>query len=640
MTTETRRTAPADRGAHPTSAGGQPPGYPPSPGAGQTPRGQADNGLSATADSYPPRIVPAPLADSPRTAARGQSTDSRPADSTPRTAPATDKSPRPTDSTKPSADSADRPWWKRAKPAKPAQSVKPSADETADNGPGWLERRREKKAKRRAEETDMRARRALVAEQAGGHGALGGWWVAMWSFGTTTAISALAALFFSMGNVSETAMAAGLPYAISMAISPTTDAVVIGLTVTVQYLVMAGSTAKYIRAAKAALIFSAAVMLLINCLPSVIGALTTEYAGPIMKASKDFTPAQDQLTASQLWWKATLEAIVPGILVMWSHVGPKIAEAFAEIRDRANRAALAKVDLRTMATERDRAAAEQDRAAAAAAREAAEHSAAKLREAAEEAAAELRRIAVRDADEIRAAASHKAAEMLHLVDGDAETIRQRVSAELSADKQQAVRELAEARRIRAEAEIAAADAARQAENARREAQHLLDAARRNASRTAESAGVEADLLSVRARAELAEARRLVEQAAADKAAADKARQESADNLRAAEELVAEMTGGSPAVRGQRGGQAGGQPGNPAGLHGVPTIGGRKSGDELKAERVAAVKQARPDWATHPPTQSEIAQIIGASGGSATSPVRKQLAEDAIALQAAADGVPA
>lgn len=622
MTTETRQTEPAAWRTAAPADGTLSATTPDSPSTGVMRRGQTTSGLSASAADSPPRTTPPPAADNHSRTNRSPRTTPQAADNPPRT-----DNPRP--GGQPSADShtdknraADKtPWWRpNRRPEPPKPPTDKIADKAADTAPGWAERRRLKRQATRDDITDVRARRALIAEQTGGSSGMGGWWIAMWSFGTTTLISALAALVFSMGNVSSTAMAAGIPWLISMAISPTVDVVVIGLTVVVQFMVLAGASPQYVRSAKRMLIFSAAAMLLINSAPSVIGAMTTDYAGPLMHATRDYTPAVDQLTATQLWWKAAIEAIVPGILVLWSHVGPKIAEGLGEIRHRTNLAALAKVEVRTLATEQDRAAADAARAAAAA----------ELADAREQATA-LRRMAELEVEQLRAAAAKQAAQLRQDADSQAEALRRELSANLSADRDTAAREMAKARQMMLEAQALVDNARADRDAAQRTAERLVEEARRTAEQTTVRAGHEVEMLNSRAATELAQARQLAAQAAADKAAAEEKLRLSADNLRAAEQLLAEATADSTPVHGQRGGQAGGQPAVRRAVPAQPPAAGRLSAEELLDRRVALVKQAREDWAVKIPTQGEIAEIIGVTGGSATSPVRKRLAEEASAL---------
>ncbi len=59
----------------------------------------------------------------------------------------------------------------------------------------------------------------------------------------------------------------------------------------------------------------------------------------------------------------------------------------------------------------------------------------------------------------------------------------------------------------------------------------------------------------------------------------------------------------------------------------PTTGRRATAEELLVRRVAAVKQACPGWMRKLPSQARIGEVIGATGGAATSAVRKQLAAD-------------
>jgi hypothetical protein len=263
--------------------------------------------------------------------------------------------------------------------------------------------------------------------------------------------------------------------------------------------------------------------------------------------------------------RAALEAVTPALLIAWAHVGPKLVRLFVEIRqDVADRAHQVDVS-RTIATEADRAAA-----------------AAALADAVRDAAAVREQVA----EELAAAAA----------------VRQR---------EQDAADAADRERSRAERELAdsLADRGRSADAQAAQREHA------------------ARLTADRATAELAEAHRLVAAAAADKAEAERVREQAAADRRAAEELLAAAESASrprttPRTTPRTAASDGDQADDPA------PSGGRKSGDQLLAERVAQAKKLWPGWATDLPKQGEIMLACGLKSAGQASAVRKQLATEA------------
>lgn len=369
----------------------------------------------------------------------------------------------------------------------------------------------------------------------------------------TTVITGIASLVFSYGNVRNTLIGLGWESWLASLYTPAVDVTVIGLILVGQYLVTAGIEPHRLARANRLLAGAGLAMLGANVAPSLI----TGYA-------------HDQPAA---YGRALADAVLPAILIAWSHIGPYLIGLFAEIRDKAEAAALDVATQRTIATE-------ADRAAAAAA----------------------------------------------LTDALAEAERIRT---------EAGEELAAAAAVRQREERAAQDAERErTESSRKLADWIAEQERTTADRVAtrersvgsEAAGKmrQAELLAERAQAELAEARRIAAQAAADRERATSERDAAAADRRAAEELLAGATAPAPRERTPRErtprepADAGTQADNVTSVAGRMTI----------TDRVAAWQAAHPEWASEPvPGQQEIKDFWpGLSSADTISKVRQKLEE--------------
>jgi hypothetical protein len=264
--------------------------------------------------------------------------------------------------------------------------------------------------------------------------------------------------------------------------------------------------------------------------------------------------------------RAALDAVTPALLIAWAHVGPKLVHLFVEVREKA-RSEARQVDVeRTLATEADRAAA-----------------AAALTEA----LAEAERLRTEASEELAAAAS----------------VRQREAeaAQLAEqERTRALRELAERMDEQERTTLARL--------ANRERTSETDAARRTR---------EAELLAQRAQAELTEARRIAEAAAAERTAA-------AEDRRAAEELLASVPSVQPpSVRRERTERTRPEPAGDGGT--VTSVSGRMS----VAQRVDMWKSANPGWSTMPtPSQQDLKDFFpGLSSADTISKIRQRIDED-------------
>lgn len=366
-----------------------------------------------------------------------------------------------------------------------------------------LRRRRRKPT----ESVEDKARRAWLADQGATVGIPRGHGWAFFALLVTTIVSGGSSFWFVFGNVTDIAAMVGVPYAQQRVVSPAIDVIVIGLTVYVHYLVMANGDPAVIRLTRRLLVGASAIMLLMNATPPVLAALTTNYAGPLMKATESFTPTFDRMTTGQLWGRAALDVVITGSLVAWSHWGPRVFSGLAGIQARSDRAALKLVADRTFATEADR---------AEAARLLAERTAL-----VDQARAEATALLDRARSEAAALVGSARSEATALLDQAASDRR------------------------------AAAVAARSATDTTTEADQLRD----RAGREAEALIAEAQAAAARARktlederaeiaqerAEMARRREQLEQQAAEKRAKLEREQESlADDRRALEELAAEV----------------------------------------------------------------------------------------------------
>lgn len=300
-----------------------------------------------------------------------------------------------------------------------------------------------------------------------------------------TVVTGLASLLFSFGNVRNTLVDLGWEKWLASLYTPAVDVTVIALIVVGQYLVNAGIAPERLTQANRLLAGAGLAMLGANVAPSVISGYVHDH------------PAD--------YGRAVADAVLPAILIAWSHTGPLLIGLFAEIRNAAEAAALDVVERRTWATE-------ADRAEAAAALADARTEAARILAAASEAADQLRAEA---SEELAAAAS----------------VRQREAEAAAA------------------AELQRTNAARSltsslAEQERTTLAEIADRKRR-AETEAAGAGRQAELLAQRAQAELTEARRLAAEAAEKLRAAEAEKESAAEDRRVAEELLAAATAGRP-----------------------------------------------------------------------------------------------
>lgn len=127
-------------------------------------------------------------------------------------------------------------------------------------------------------------------------------------------ITVLLALAFTFGNVWDLARSLHVERHVAPLIGPTVDITAIGLLVVVPWLVLAGVREDDLRAARRLMMLAGFLTLALNSAPSAIHGWT----------GRDATA----------WGRAVVEAIVPTLLIAWSHVGPKLIGKFMEARDR------------------------------------------------------------------------------------------------------------------------------------------------------------------------------------------------------------------------------------------------------------------------------------------------------------------
>jgi len=378
-----------------------------------------------------------------------------------------------------------------------------------------------------------------------------------------TVVTGLASLLFSFGNVRNTLVGLGWEKWLASLYTPAVDVTVIALIVVGQYLVNAGIAPERLARANRLLAGAGLAMLGANVAPSLISGYVTDH------------PAD--------YGRAVADAVLPAILIAWSHTGPYLIGLFAEIRNDAEAAALDVVERRTWATEADRA-----EAAAALA----------------DARAEALRI-VADATEA------------------AEKLRAEASEELAAAASVRQRE-AEAAAV---AELQRTNATRALSSSLAEQERTTLAAlaeqKRRAETEAAGAGRQAELLAERAQAELAEAHRIASEAAEKVRAAEAERAAAAEDRRVAEELFAAAQAAGQTRRRDR-------PERPErvdqdGPEKVTSVTGRLSLEQ----RLAMWKDAHPTWRTDPtPGQKEITDFFeGLKSADTISKFRTRLEEE-------------
>lgn len=289
-----------------------------------------------------------------------------------------------------------------------------------------------------------------------------------------TVVTGLASLVFSYGNVRSTLIGLGWETWLASLYTPAVDVTVITLILVLQYLASAGVAQNRLRKPTWLLAGAGLAMLGANVVPSLITGAVKHQGGA--------------------YGRALADAVLPAILIAWSHIGPYLLTLFTEIRTEAEAAALEVQERRTWATEADRA-----------------EAAAIL----ENAHTEAERIRAAASEELAAAASVRQAEEAAAV----AAARQRTAAARDLDDQLAERERMAARQLADRERVVGTEAA--------------------------GAMREAELLAARAKRELAEAERMtasigdqVAAAASDLKRAEAERRAAAEDRQAAEEILA------------------------------------------------------------------------------------------------------
>lgn len=127
-------------------------------------------------------------------------------------------------------------------------------------------------------------------------------------------ITVVLALVFSFANVWDLDLTLGVEYHVAALIGPAVDITAVGLLVVVPWLVLAGAPAERLRPANRLMAAAGFLTLALNSAPSAI----TGWVHHDPRA----------------WGRAVVEAIVPFLLIAWSHVGPKLIALFVEVHGR------------------------------------------------------------------------------------------------------------------------------------------------------------------------------------------------------------------------------------------------------------------------------------------------------------------
>jgi hypothetical protein len=130
----------------------------------------------------------------------------------------------------------------------------------------------------------------------------------------TFVITVLLALAFSFGNVWDLSTTLGVERHVAPLIGPAVDLTAIGLLVVVPWFVLAGASGDQLKAANRLMRLAGFLTLALNSGPSAIRG----WVGGDATA----------------WGRALVEAIVPTLLIAWSHVGPLLIGLFVEVRER------------------------------------------------------------------------------------------------------------------------------------------------------------------------------------------------------------------------------------------------------------------------------------------------------------------
>jgi hypothetical protein len=133
----------------------------------------------------------------------------------------------------------------------------------------------------------------------------------IWGAFITTVVLALAFSFANVWNLDRTL---GVEPHVAPLIGPAVDITAFGLLVVVPWLVLAGASTERLRPANRLMAAAGFLTLALNSAPSAIDGWIHHDA--------------------RAWGRAAVEAIVPLLLIAWSHVGPKLIALFVEVRAR------------------------------------------------------------------------------------------------------------------------------------------------------------------------------------------------------------------------------------------------------------------------------------------------------------------
>jgi hypothetical protein len=197
----------------------------------------------------------------------------------------------------------------------------------------------------------------------------------------TFVLTVVLGLVFSFGNVWHLARDIGVQGFVSPLIGPVVDFTALGLLVVVPWLLLAGVPAQRMKPANRLMALAGLLTLVLNSAPSAI------------KGWAHHDPNG--------WVRAGVEAIVPSLLIAWSHVGPTLIALFTEVQTR-HRETVAEAARRT---EQDGLRAAEERAAAIAVA---------VAEAVDQTRREVQAAADREADAVRAELAEAAAHRTEL----------------------------------------------------------------------------------------------------------------------------------------------------------------------------------------------------------------------------------
>jgi len=127
-------------------------------------------------------------------------------------------------------------------------------------------------------------------------------------FMTITGSSVVLLTFLSsFGNVTNLGLYLGVPNFIAWLVAPAIDLTVIGLVISLRYLLMAGATSRELWPVRALLIIAGLTMLVLN--------------------------TADALWVRGHWGAAAYDAIGPLLMLAWTLTGPLLLRYFKEIYD-------------------------------------------------------------------------------------------------------------------------------------------------------------------------------------------------------------------------------------------------------------------------------------------------------------------